>query len=182
MLSCVSALLLFSINIWTHGSVLTKWKDRAFPRLFQFHKFLTTDNCWRRDTQINTNPGKLWITCLSVHSCVRTINLQHVAPHSPSPPSQGCGKKQRGKEERGEAAKAIFMTVCRSKGNQPPAWQQLTSVFIQFYIPFIMYIEMNLLQRLRVLNRVLAEAPLLKPKIFALLVLEKDKVGCHIFY
>lgn len=115
---------------------------------------MTTDNCWRRDSQINiANPGKLWITCLSVHSCVWTTNQQHVVPHSPSPPSKGYGKKQRGKEERGEAAKAIFMTVCRSKGNQFPARQQLTSIFILFY----MHIEINLLQRLGVLNKILEE-------------------------
>lgn len=105
--------------------------------------------------------------------------LLHIHPVHPH---KDMGEKQRGKEERGEAAKAIFMTVCRSKGSQSPAWQQLNSVFIQFYIPFIIYIEMNLLQRLGVLKRILEETLLLKPKNFALLVLEKNKVGCHIFY
>lgn len=45
-----------------------------------------------------------------------------------------------------------------------------------------MYIEMSILQRSGVLNGVLEEAPLLKPKTFALLVLEKDNFGCHVFY
>lgn len=83
----------------------------------------------------------------------------------PGHPHKDVGNKQRGKEERGEAAKAVFKTVCRYKRNQSPEWWQCTSVFIQFFIPFIMYIEINLPQRLEVLNRVLEEAPPLKPKI-----------------
>lgn len=82
-------------------------------------------------------------------------------PIHPVHPHKDVGINQRGKEERGEAAKAIFIPVCRYQGSQPPAWQQLTSVFI----PFIMYIEINLPQRLGVLNRDLEEAPPLKPKI-----------------
>lgn len=61
------------------------------------------DNCWGRDSQISTSyPGKLWITCLSVHSCVWTINQQCAAPHSPSPPPQGYGRKteRQGRERR----------------------------------------------------------------------------------
>lgn len=77
--------------------------------------------------------------------------------------------------ERGEAAKAVLMTECKSKGNQSPILLHLANVFIQFYVPFIVHIAMHPLQRLGVLNRVLEErkAPLLKPKIFALFVLER---------
>lgn len=68
------------------------------------------------------------------------------------------------------------MRECKSgKGNQSPTLLQLADIFIQFYIHFIMPIAMNLPQRLGVLDRGLEErkAHLLKPKIFALLVLER---------
>lgn len=136
MLSHVSALLLFSINIWTHGSVLTRWKDRAFPRLFQFYKFMTADNCWGRDTQISTsNPGKLWITSLSI--AVQEQVISKCCSTFTQSTLTRVWEKNRDKEERGEAAKAIFMIVWTYKGNQSPAWQQLARVFIQFYMPFL---------------------------------------------
>lgn len=97
MLFPVSTLFLLSVNIWTHGSVLTKWdgKTEVFQDYFDSTSFMTTDNCWKSDTQISTSSwGKVWITCLSVHSYVWTSNQQRVAPHSPSPSCQGYEEKQ----------------------------------------------------------------------------------------
>ena len=99
MLSLVSAFFLFSVNIWTHGSVSTKWdgKTEVFQVYFKSTGFMTTDNCWRRDTRISTSSwGKVWITCLSVHSYVWTSNRQRVAPHSSSPSCQGYEEKHWG--------------------------------------------------------------------------------------
>lgn len=54
--------------------------------------------------------------------------------------------------------------------------------FYSILYALFLSIEINLLQILRVLNRVLEETPLLKAKIFAMLILGKDKFGSHIFY
>lgn len=86
--SLLSILFLFSVNIWPHGSVLTKWNQKTdvFQDYFSSTSLMTTDRYWRRDTQTDTSSWekKVWIICLSVHSYTWRSDQQWLAPHSPS--------------------------------------------------------------------------------------------------
>lgn len=63
----LSLSFLLTLNPWI--SLKTKWdgKIEVFQDYFNCIGFMTTDNCWRRETQISTSSwGKVWVTCLSV--------------------------------------------------------------------------------------------------------------------